>query len=623
MIAPVATKVTSAAELAELRETLVAAGKQYVKTLAVCGGTGCQAYGCQQVIEAFAAELKKQGLDDTVRLRPTGCHGFCERGPLAVIQPAGIFYQQIQLEDVPEVVAKTLAGDEVVERLLYKLPDTKETIEKEHDVPFYAHQQRLVFGANGMIDPTSIEEYIAYGGYAALAKVLSGMSPEAVIAEVLASGIRGRGGGGFPTGKKWEICRGVPGDRKYIVCNADEGDPGAYMDRSILEGNPHSVLEGMLIGAYAVGSDEGYIYVRTEYPLAVKNILVAIDQAREIGFLGENILGGAFSFDVHVSRGAGAFVCGEETALIASIEGRLGTPSAKPPYPAEKGLWGKPTNINNVETWANIPLILSRGSKWFSGIGTENSKGTKVFSLVGKINNTGLVEVPMGITLREIVYDIGGGIPDGRKFKAVQTGGPSGGVIPEELLDLPIDFDALTAAGAMMGSGGMIVMDDRTCMVDVARYFMNFLREESCGKCTPCREGIKNMLEILTRICDGKGEGEDLDRLQKLAAGIKAGALCGLGNTAPNPVLSTLKYFRDEYETHVKDKRCPAGVCTALITLEVVEDKCKACGRCVKVCPTDAISGGKKKVPARIDQEKCIHCRACFETCPFDAITIT
>ncbi|HUV39446.1 MAG TPA: NADH-ubiquinone oxidoreductase-F iron-sulfur binding region domain-containing protein, partial [Planctomycetota bacterium] len=500
MIAPVSTKLASAKDLAELREQLVAAGKKYTRTIAVCGGTGCQAYGCQQVIDAFAAELKKQGLDDTVRLRPTGCHGFCERGPLAVIQPSGIFYQQISLDDVPEVVAKSLAGDEVIEKLLYKLPGKKESIEKEHDVPFYAHQQRIVFGANGLIDPTSIEEYIAIGGYGALAKVLSGMSPDDVIAEVLASGIRGRGGGGFPTGKKWQIARNVPGDKKYIVCNADEGDPGAYMDRSILEGNPHSVLEGMLIGAYAVGSDEGYIYVRTEYPLAVKNVLIAIDQSRECGLLGEDILGSGLSFDVHVSRGAGAFVCGEETALIASIEGRLGTPSQKPPYPAEKGLWGKPTNINNVETWANIPLILSRGSKWFSSIGTKNSKGTKVFSLVGKINNTGLVEVPMGITLREIVYDIGGGIPNGRAFKAVQTGGPSGGVIPEKLLDLQIDFDALTAAGAMMGSGGMIVMDDRTCMVDVARYFMNFLREESCGKCTPCREGIKNMLEILTRI---------------------------------------------------------------------------------------------------------------------------
>ena len=623
MIAPVATRLTSARDLAELRKQLQAAGKKYVKTIAVCGGTRCQAYGCQQVIDAFRDELKRRGLDETIRLRPTGCHGFCERGPLAVIQPSGVFYQQISLEDVPEIVEKSLVGDEVIQKLLYVLPGTKKRIEKEDDVPFYSHQERIVFGANGLIDPTSIEEYIAIGGYEALAKVLSGMSPEQVIAEVLQSGIRGRGGGGFPTGRKWEISRSAPGDKKYIVCNADEGDPGAYMDRSILEGNPHSVLEGMLIGAYAVGSDEGYIYARAEYPLAVKNVLVAIDQAHEFGLLGEDILDGKLSFDVHVSRGAGAFVCGEETALIASIEGRLGTPSAKPPYPAERGLWGKPTNINNVETWANVPLIISRGAERYRSIGTEGSKGTKVFSLVGKINNTGLVEVPMGITLREIVFDIGGGIPNGRKFKAVQTGGPSGGVIPEEMLDLKIDFDELTAAGAMMGSGGMIVMDDRTCMVDVARYFMNFLREESCGKCTPCREGIKNMLAILTRICGGEGTNADIELLHELAAGIKAGALCGLGNTAPNPVLSTLKYFRDEYEAHVKDKRCPAGVCTALITLEIDEEKCKACGRCVKVCPTDAISGGKKKVPATIDQEKCISCRACFETCPFDAITIT
>jgi len=514
-------------------------------------------------------------------------------------------------------------GGEIIESLMYRDPRTNQVICQECEIPFYKHQSRVVFSANGMIDPTDIEQYIAVGGYAALAKVLSGATPEQVIDEVCRSGLRGRGGGGFPTGRKWQICRAIESDTKYVICNADEGDPGAYMDRSILEGNPHSVLEGMLIGAYGIGAEEGYVYVRAEYPLAVHNLTIAIEQATAAGLLGEGILGSFMNFRVHVSRGAGAFVCGEETALIASIEGRLGTPSPKPPYPAQRGLWGKPTCINNVETWVNIPPIISRGAEWFAGMGTEGSKGTKVFSLVGKVNNTGLVEVPMGIRLREIVFDIGGGVPKGRTFKAVQTGGPSGGVIPESLLDLPIDFEALTEAGAMMGSGGMIVMDDRTCIVDIARYFMNFLREESCGKCTPCREGIKNMLWILTRICDGQGTTEDLASLERLADGIKASSLCGLGGTAPNPVLSTLRHFRDEYLAHVNEKRCPAGVCTALIRLSVDEGKCKACGRCLKVCPSDAIRGGAKKIAARIEPDKCIRCRACFDTCPFDAVNIT
>jgi NADH-quinone oxidoreductase subunit F len=623
VIAPAKAKIASVADLIAWRDRLTSAGRRYTKTVAVCGGTGCQAYGCQQVVDAFANELSRRGLDDTVHLRSTGCHGFCERGPLAVLQPSGIFYQQIRVEDVPQIVEKTLLGEEVIETLLYRDPNTKARVRREHEVPFYKHQSRVVFGANGLIDPTRIDEYVAIGGYAALAKVLAGSSPEQVIEQVERSGLRGRGGGGFPTGRKWRVCRAVPGDKKYIICNADEGDPGAYMDRSILEGNPHSVLEGMLLGAYAIGAEEGYVYVRAEYPLAVRNVTVAIEQAQDHGLLGEGILGSPLNFHVHISRGAGAFICGEETALIASIEGRLGTPSPKPPYPAQRGLRGKPTVINNVETWANVPLILNRGAEWFAGIGTEKSKGTKVFSLVGKINNTGLVEVPMGIRLREIIFDIGGGVPAGRKFKAVQTGGPSGGVIPEALLDLPIDFEALTEVGAMMGSGGMIVMDDRTCIVDVARYFMNFLREESCGKCTPCREGIKNMLHVLTRICGGQGSEEDLARLEALAVGVKAGSLCGLGTTAPNPVLSTLKYFKDEYLAHVVDKRCPAGVCTALIRLSIDRDKCKACGRCLKVCPTDAIRDGKDKVPAKIEADKCIHCRACFETCPFEAVVIT
>jgi NADH-quinone oxidoreductase subunit F len=609
-------------KLEQHRRALQAAAGRFTSSVAVCGGTGCQAYRCGEVIEAFRAELRARGLERTVRLQATGCHGFCERGPLAVIHPAGLFYQQIKVQDVPEIVQKTVIDNEIIERLVYQEPNSKVRISREMEVPFYKYQQRLLLGWNGIIDPTSIDDYIAAGGYAALAKVLSGVAPAQVIDEVRRSGLRGRGGGGYPCGRKWEITRAQPGDKKFIVCNADEGDPGAYMDRSILEGNPHSVLEGMIIGAYAIGSDEAYIYVRAEYPLAVKNISIALDQALACGLLGENILGRGLNFAVHVSRGAGAFVCGEETALIASIEGRLGTPSPKPPYPAQAGLWGRPTNINNVETWANIPLIMTRGAEWFAAIGTEKSKGTKVFSLVGKINNTGLVEVPMGISLRDVIFKIGGGVPGGRVFKAVQTGGPSGGVIPERLLDLPIDYEALVGAGAMMGSGGMIVMDDRTCMVDMARYFMNFLREESCGKCTPCREGIKIMRQILMRICEGHGTTADLERLETLAAGIKAGSLCGLGTTAPNPVLSTLRYFRDEYLAHVVEKRCPAGVCTALITLRVDERKCKACGKCLKACPVEAITGGAKKVAAKIIDDKCIRCRACFEICPFDAVEV-
>lgn len=622
MITSVVSKITSAEALKEWREQIDASTSHYTSTIAMCGGTGCQAYGCLAIIEAFAKELERTGLDKTVRLRATGCHGFCEKGPLAVIHPGGIFYQQIKFEDVPEIVEKTMANGEVIERLLYRDPNTKKRIQAEQDVPFYAHQERLVFGRNGSIDPTSISDYVASGGYEALAKVLTTMEPDEVIDCVERSGLRGRGGGGFPAARKWRACREAPNHPKYVLCNGDEGDPGAFMDRSIMEGNPHSVLEGMLIGAYAIGSDSGYIYVRAEYPLAVENLSSAIEQAEQRGLLGQNILGTDFSFDIRISRGAGAFVCGESTALMASIEGRLGEPRPKHIHTSIKGLFGKPTNLNNVETWANVPLILDKGDEWFASIGTEKSKGTKVFSLVGKINNTGLVEVPMGITLREVVFDIGGGIPDGRKFKAVQTGGPSGGVIPESLLDLPIDFDSLTEVGAMMGSGGMIVMDDRTCIVDVARYFMNFLREESCGKCTPCREGIRHMLGILNNICEGKGNVSDLDKLEKLGKALEVTALCGLGKTAPNPVLSTIKYFRDEYLAHVTDKRCPAGVCTALITLSIDEEKCKACGKCLKVCPVNCISGGKKKVPAKIDQDKCIRCRACFETCAFDAVSI-
>lgn len=607
----------------ELRSKLLDQRSRITTTIAVCGGTGCRAYRCQDVIDAFGAELDRRSLSEEVRLISTGCHGFCERGPLAVIQPTGVFYQKIKPDDVSEIIEKTVLAGQIIERLLYRDPQSGERIELEKDVPFYKYQHRLILGANGNIDPESIDDYIVTGGYAALAKALTESTPAETIARIERSGLRGRGGGGFLTARKWEITRDQPGEKKYIICNADEGDPGAYMDRSILEGNPHSVLEGMVIGAWVVGADEGYVYVRAEYPLALSNIDRAIEQAIEYGLLGENILGSGFDFRVHVSRGAGAFVCGEETALIASIEGRLGTPSPKPPYPAQEGLWGRPTNINNVETWANVPLILSKGEDWFASTGTETSKGTKVFSLVGKIHNTGLVEVPMGISLRDVVFKIGGGIPNGRRFKAVQTGGPSGGVIPEELLDLPVDYEALKEAGAMMGSGGMIVMDDRTCMVDVARYFMNFLCEESCGQCTPCREGIKLMREILNRIGEGEGTEADIESLQQIALGVKNASLCGLGTTAPNPVLSTLKYFQDEYLAHVRDKRCEAGVCSALISLSIDETICNSCGRCIKVCPVEAIEGGRKKVPASIDDEKCIRCRACLEVCPKEAVQVS
>ncbi len=603
------------AELASARE-----GKPCVIVSASTCGT---ANGAEALIQALRSELKKRRLAKKVILRVTGCLGFCEQEPLLIFRPSNIFYPRPAPQHVPRLLEESLLKGQVAEDLCYRDPQTQELVWDVNALPFYRQQQRLVLGGNAEVDPCSIEDYLVAGGYAALPRVLSGMSPEQVIEEVRRSGLRGRGGGGFPTGQKWQVCCAAAGDKKFIICNADEGDPGAYMDRAILEGNPHSVLEGMLIGAFAIGAEEGYVYVRAEYPLAVHNLTIAIQQATDYGLLGEGVLGSKLNFRVHISRGAGAFVCGEETALIASIEGRLGTPSPRPPYPAECGLWGQPTVINNVETWANVPLVITRGAEWFSGIGTETSKGTKVFSLVGKVNNTGLVEVPMGIRLRQIVFDIGAGVPKGRKFKAVQTGGPSGGVIPESLLDLPIDYEALTEAGAMMGSGGMIVMDDRTCIVDVARYFMNFLREESCGKCTPCREGIKNMLGILTRICEGQGSLEDLTRLKDLAEGVKAASLCGLGTTAPNPVLSTLKHFQDEYIAHVVDKRCPAGVCTALISLSIDADKCKACGRCLKVCPTEAIRGGTEKVPASIDPDKCIRCKACFETCPFEAVTIT
>jgi NADH:ubiquinone oxidoreductase subunit F (NADH-binding)/(2Fe-2S) ferredoxin/NAD-dependent dihydropyrimidine dehydrogenase PreA subunit len=592
--------------------------KQWVT---VCGGTGCQAYGCTKVSEAIKEEIKARGLDTYIKVRVTGCHGFCERGPLAVFSPSGIFYQKIEPKDAKAIVEETLINQRVIERLLYKDPISKDKITSEKEVPFYKNQKRLIFGMNGQIDPTRIENYIANEGYEALGLALSESSPENVIAEIKKAGLRGRGGAGFPTGVKWEFCRASSGDLKYLICNCDEGDPGAYMDRSLLEGNPHQVLEGMIIGAYAVSASKGYIYVRAEYPLAVLNASIAIEQARQFGLLGNNILGSGFSFDIEICKGAGAFVSGEETALIAAIEGRSPEPEVRPPYPVESGLYQKPTNINNVETWANVPWIMRNGAEAFAAIGTEKSKGTKIFSLVGKINNTGLVEVPMGMTLRKIIYDMGGGIPANREFKAVQTGGPSGGCIPKELLDLPIDYESLQEAGSMMGSGGMIVMDENTCMVDVARYFLDFLKGESCGKCTSCREGIIAMHEILVRITEGRAEEGELDLLNEIAQAVKKGSLCGLGTTSPQPVLSTLRYFREEYEAHIRDKKCPGGVCKELIQYRIDPDKCTGCMVCARNCSVSAISGEKKLVHT-IDLNLCIKCGACREDCKFDAVII-
>ena len=584
----------------------------------VCTGTGCVASGSRQVIAKLNEELKAQGLDKEVKVVETGCQGFCEQGPLVIIYPEGTFYTHVHEEDVKEIVSEHLVKGRVVSRLLFKEPLTAQRVPDYADIDFYKKQHRLVLKNCGHINPDSLEEYIGADGYEGLAKVLLTMTPEQVVEEMKKTGLRGRGGGGFPTGMKWGFCQKSPGPKKYIICNADEGDPGAFMDRSLLEGDPHAILEGMLIGAYAIGADEGYIYCRAEYPLAIKRLKTAIAQAEEAGLLGDNILGSNFSCHIHIKEGAGAFVCGEETALMASIEGRRGMPRPRPPFPAVKGLWGKPSNINNVETFANIPYIFRVGAEEYAKLGTEKSKGTKVFALTGKINNTGLAEVPMGITMREIIFDIGGGIIGGKKFKAVQIGGPSGGCMPESLLDTPIDYDSLIAAGAMMGSGGLVVMDEDTCMVDVAKFFLNFTQSESCGKCTPCREGTKRMLEILERITNGKGEEGDIEKLEKLATSIKAGAHCALGQTAPNPILSTLRYFRDEYEAHIKEKRCPAGQCHHLLSYKIT-DACKGCSLCAKNCPVNAISGEPKKKFV-IDQAKCIKCGACITKCPFKAI---
>ncbi|TKY91480.1 MAG: 4Fe-4S dicluster domain-containing protein [Candidatus Methanomarinus sp.] len=613
-------KLTSIKELEDLRAQILADKDPDKPCITICGGTGCHASGCENVISAFKQGLETEGVSDRIDIRVTGCHGFCERGPIVIIFPQGIFYQKVAPEDAKEIINETVVNGKILDRLLYIDPITDEKKIHESDIPFYQKQKRMVLENNTLVDPTNIMDYLGVGGYSALAKVVNGMTPESVIEEINKSGLRGRGGGGFPTGRKWESTRNAAGDIKYVICNADEGDPGAYMDRSILEGDPHSVIEGMIIGAFAIGSSDGYIYVRNEYPLAVANLTIAIEQAREHGLLGKNILGSGFDFDISINRGGGAFVCGESTALMASLEGMPGEPRDKYIHTSEKGLWDRPSNLNNVETWANVPLIINKGADWYSSIGTQSSKGTKVFSLVGKINNTGLVEVPMGMTLREIIYDIGGGIPDDKEFKAVQTGGPSGGCIPEALLDLPVDYEQLSEAGSMMGSGGMIVMDEDTCMVDVARYFTNFLQEESCGKCVPCREGLLRMGEILTDITEGRGTMEQLSLIEDLSELLKDASLCALGTTAANPVMSTLKYFRNEYIAHIKDHKCPAGVCKELITYGIDPDKCTGCGACMKTCPSGAITGEKKQ-PHVLDTGKCIKCQICYDVCKFDAVT--
>jgi NADH-quinone oxidoreductase subunit F len=618
----VMTRINSSDELEELRQRILSERRPDAPYVTVCAGTGCLASGSRDVIAAFDREIEAQGVEVELGFRSTGCHGFCEKGPIVIIDPEEICYLQVTPDDVPEIIEKTIKGHEVIERLLYVDQNSGEKAVHESDIPFYKHQERTVFGANRRIDPRSFEDYLAIGGYRALVKALFGMTPDEVVSEVKDANLRGRGGGGFPAGVKWEIARNAPGEAKYVIVNCDEGDPGAYMDRSLMEGNPYGVLEGLTIGAYAIGSHEGYVYIRQEYPLALENLIAAIEDAENRGLLGTNILGSGFDFQVKVHRGAGAFVCGEETALLISLEGEVGEPRPRPPYPAVQGLWAKPTIINNVETWANVPLIINGGAGAFASIGTEGSKGTKIFSLVGKIANTGLVEVPMGISLSDVIYKIGGGIPGGKEFKAVQTGGPSGGCIPEDRLDLEVDFDALTEAGSMMGSGGMIVMDEETCMVDVARYFIDFLTDESCGKCVPCREGLRQMHRILTKITEGRGEESDIEILEELAETAREASLCALGKTAPNPFLSTFRYFREEYEAHIREKKCPALSCRKLVSYYIEPEKCKACLICLKECPAGAIDGAKKTIHI-IDQEKCDACGICFEVCPsrFEAVT--
>jgi len=615
------TKIKTIKNLEVLRKKLLKDRKKIQSTLVMCGGTGCQASRCQDVIDAVKNELAKQGLSKRVCVRTTGCHGFCEQGPLMVIEPENIFYCHISPDDAHEIITKTIRDNEVVERLLYIDPVSGKRVQTESEIPFYRAQDRHLLVQNRLVDPCSIEDYIAIGGYAALVKTLFEIAPESVVREIKDSGLRGCGGGGFPTGRKWAACREAPGDEKYVICNADEGDPGAYMDRCVLEGNPHLVIEGMMVGAWAIGARQGYVYVRNEYPLAVKHTRVAIQQAREFGLLGDNILGSSFSFDIDIARGGGAFVCGESTALMSSLEGKVGEPRAKDVHTVVDGLWHKPTTLNNVETWANVPSIILNGSSWFASKGSKGSKGTKILALTGHIKNTGLVEVAMGTTINTVVFDIGGGGSNGNSIKAVQTGGPSGGCLPADKFDLPVDFDELAKAGSMVGSGGMVVMGEETCMVDVAKYFLTFLQDESCGKCVPCRMGIDRMLEIITDITEGNGTPRQIGLLEELGSTVSQTALCGLGKTAANPVLSTLRYFRDEYEAHIHAKKCPAGVCQALVTYTVDPEKCTCCGICKRGCPHEAIIGKKKQVHV-IDLNLCQKCGICKSECEFDAIQV-
>lgn len=614
-------KIENPENLEVLRQTILSRRDPAIQVARICCTTGCRAGGALNIVGSFQQELCDRGLEDKVEIKKTGCRGFCENGPIIVIESQDVFYNRVRLEDVPDIINATLVHGKLVERLLFTDPETRSKVISAAEIPFFRKQVLNVFSKMGKIDPTRIDDYIAAGGYAALAKALAAMTPEEIIESIEASGLRGRGGGGFPAGRKWRSCREAPGIVKYVIANGDEGDPGAFMDRSLMEGDPHSILEGMIIGAYAIGANQGFIYVRDEYPIAVEHLKIAIDQARQYGFLGQGILGSGFDFDLEINRGAGAFVCGESTALMNSLEGKVGEPRAKYIHTVKSGLWNRPSNLNNVETWANVPLIINRGSEWYAKTGTRTSKGTKIFSLVGKVRNTGLVEVPMGITLREIIYDIGGGIRKDKRFKAVQTGGPSGGCIPMSKIDMPIDYDSLYEAGSMMGSGGLIVMDENTCMVDVAKYFIGFLMHESCGKCVPCREGLMQMHEILSNICKGQGEQGDLELLEELSHFMIDASLCALGGSAPNPVLSTIRYFRDEYNAHIFDKKCRAGVCRNLFEYYIDKDLCNGCTLCRKKCPEQAVSGEKKELHV-IDPEKCIGCGLCYSLCKQEAVRV-